>query len=71
MDKEERRKKKIREKRKKEKKKKAREIWTFYDLNPTGEVIFTHIFQKDFNSTQEVTPPEESEPELFLDEPEP
>jgi hypothetical protein len=44
---------------------------TFYDLNPTGEVVLPNVFLKRLNSTREDIPPEESEPEPIVEEPEP
>jgi hypothetical protein len=49
----------------------ARVILTFYHLNPTREAVLPNIFQNGSNSTREATPPEESEPKPFFEEPEP
>jgi hypothetical protein len=44
---------------------------TFYNLNPIGEAVLPNVCQNGSNSTREATPPEEPEPEPFLEEPEP
>jgi hypothetical protein len=62
------RRKKRKNKRRGEKRKKI--ISTFYNLNPT-EAVLPSVFQNGSNSTREATPPAESEPEPFLEEPKP
>jgi hypothetical protein len=43
----------------------------FYNLNPTGEAVLPNVLQNGFSFTRKVAPPEEAEPEPFLEELEP
>jgi hypothetical protein len=46
-------------------KKQERVIWTFYNLNPTGEAVLPYVFQNSSNSIRKAAPSEELEPKLF------
>jgi hypothetical protein len=65
------RKKRKKEKGKGEKKKNERAIYTFHNLNPLGEAVLPNLFQNGFSSIKKAAPPEEPEPETFLEESEP
>ena len=81
MDQEEREKRKrekkkrgINKKKKKEEKRKKNTMrgnLDIYYFNLTGEAVLPNVFQNGSNSIREAAPSKESEPELFLEKPEP
>ena len=56
---------------KKEDKYKEGQFRYFHNLNPAGEAVLPSVFQNSFFTIREAAPPEEPEPELFSEQPEP